>query len=159
MNWESWLLWGFVSTMALSAISAGLQGLGLTRMNLPYMLGTMFTPDRDRAKLYGFLVHTGTGLVFSLIYIAIFQSLALATWWFGALIGIAHALFMLLVVVALMPGLHPRMASEQHGPTAHKMLEPPGFLALHYGVRTPISVLISHVVFGAMLGAFYQLKR
>jgi hypothetical protein len=159
MNWESWLLWGFVSTMALSAISAGAQGLGLTRMDLPYMLGTMFTPNRDRAKLYGFLAHTGTGLVFSLIYVAIFQSLAMATWWLGAVIAIAHALFMLLVVVALMPGLHPRMASEQHGPTAHKMLEPPGFLALHYGVRTPISVLISHVVFGAMLGAFYQLKR
>ena len=36
-----------------------------------------------------------------------------------------------------------------------RLLEPPGFLALHYGVRTPISVMVSHVVFGAMLGTFY----
>ncbi len=159
MNWSSWLLWGLVSTLALTAISAGAQGLGLTRMNLPYMLGTMLTPDRDRAKLYGFFVHMGLGLVFSLLYVSIFQSLGRANWWLGVIIGIAHALFMLVVVVALMPGLHPRMASEQQGPTAQNLLEPPGFLALHYGVRTPVAVLISHIVFGAMLGAFYHLNR
>ncbi|HEU5400663.1 MAG TPA: hypothetical protein VFU86_04855 [Terriglobales bacterium] len=159
MNWPSWLLWGFVSTLALTTISAGAQGLGLTRMNLPYMLGTIFTPDRDRAKLYGFFVHMGLGLVFSLLYVLIFQSLGRATWLLGSALGIAHSLFMLLVVVALMPGLHPRMASEQQGPTAQNLLEPPGFLALHYGVRTPVAVLLSHIAFGAMLGAFYQLKR
>ena len=38
-------------------MSATSQGIGFTRMNVPYMLGTMFTPDRDRAKLYGFGVH------------------------------------------------------------------------------------------------------
>jgi hypothetical protein len=37
-------------------------------------------------------------------------------------------------------------------------LEPPGFMALNYGIRTPISVLFSHFVFGAILGAFYQLR-
>ena len=159
MNWGSWLLWGFVSTLALTTISAGAQGLGLTRMNLPYMLGTIVTPDRDRAKLYGFFVHMGLGMVFSLLYVLIFQSLGEASWWLGIAIGIAQALFMLVVVVALMPGLHPRMASEQQGPTAQNLLEPPGFLALHYGVRTPLAVLIAHVVFGAMMGAFYQVKR
>jgi uncharacterized membrane protein YagU involved in acid resistance len=123
------------------------------------MLGTIFTPDRDRAKVYGFFAHMGLGLFFSLIYVFIFQSLGAAGWWRGAVIGIAHALFVLVTLVSLMPGVHPRMASEQHGPTAQNMLEPPGFLALHYGFRTPVSVVISHIVFGAMLGAFYQLKR
>lgn len=158
MNWSSWLLWGFVSTLALTTMSAASQGFGLTRMNLPYMLGTILTPNRDKAKLYGFFMHMGLGLVFSLLYVLIFQSLGEARWWLGVMIGIAQALFMLLVVVALMPGLHPRMASEQQGPTAQNLLEPPGFLALHYGVRTPVAVLLSHIVFGAMLGAFYHLK-
>ena len=48
------------------------------------------------------------------------------------------------------------MASELRGPTVAKQLEPPGFLALNYGVRTPISILIAHVAFGAMLGGFYS---
>ena len=57
MNWGSWLLWGFVATVALTTVMAGSQGLGLTRMNMPYMLGAMFTPSRDRARLIGFGVH------------------------------------------------------------------------------------------------------
>ena len=63
-----------------------------------------------------------------------------------------------LVIVPLLPSFHPRMASEQHGPAAHRLLEPPGFMAMHYGVRTPIAVMASHAIFGAILGAFYHLK-
>jgi hypothetical protein len=159
MNWASWLLWGFVATLALTSISAATQGLGLTRMNLPYILGTMFTANRDRAKVYGLLLHFAGGFLFSVVYVLVFQSLGAAGWWRGALFGILHAFFVLMVVVSVLPGLHPRMASEQHGPTAKRMLEPPGFLALHYGFRTPIAVVLSHVAFGAILGAFYQLKR
>lgn len=158
MNWDSWLIWGFAATIVLSTVSSATQGLGLTRMNLPYMLGTIFTPDRDRAKLYGFGIHVVAGWVFSLIYVLIFQALGAAGWWRGAIVGIVHALFVLVVTMSLLPGLHPRMASEQHGPEAQNMLEPPGFLALHYGVRTPLAILFSHAVFGAILGAFYHLR-
>ena len=159
MNWASWLLWGFVATIVLTTISAGAQGLGLTRINFPYMLGTMFTPNRDRAKLYGFLVHLAAGWIFSVIYVFIFQALGEAGWWQGALIGIFHGIFVLVVVMSLLPGLHPRMASEQQGPSARNLLEPPGFLALHYGVQTPMAIMLAHTVFGMILGAFYHLGR
>jgi hypothetical protein len=122
------------------------------------MLGTIFTADRDRARMYGLLVHLGMGWVFSLVYVSIFEAMGHAGWWRGALIGLIHAGFVLTAVVAVLPGLHPRMASEQRGPTAQNMLEPPGFLALHYGVRTPLSILISHAIFGAILGGFYHLR-
>jgi len=158
VNWNSWLIWGFAATIVLSTISSATQCLGLTRMNLPYMLGTIFTSDRDRAKLYGFGIHLVAGWVFSLIYVLIFQALGAAGWWRGAIVGAIHALFVLVVTMSLLPGLHPRMASEQHGPEGQNMLEPPGFLALHYGVQTPLAILISHAVFGAILGAFYHLK-
>jgi hypothetical protein len=158
MNLGSWLLWGFAATIILTTISAAAQGLGLTRMNLPYMLGTMFTPDRDRAKLYGFGVHLAAGWIFSLIYILLFQSLGVAGWWRGLVFGLIHAFFVLVMVTSLLPGLHPRMASEQQGPTARNMLEPPGFLALNYGLQTPLAILVSHAVFGAILGTFYHLK-
>jgi hypothetical protein len=158
MNWQSWLLWGFVATLVETTISSGTQALGITRMNLPYLLGTVFTPDREKAKLYGFGSHVLLGWVFSLIYIFIFQSLGAAGWWRGTIVGILHALFVLLAVMPVLPGAHPRMASEQHGPAAQRLLEPPGFMATHYGVSTPIAVLASHAIFGAILGAFYHLK-
>ena len=121
-------------------------------------LGPIFTPHRDRAKFYGFGVHVAAGWLFSLGYVLIFQSLGVAGWWRGALLGLIHAFVVLVVVVALMPGVHPRMATEQQGPTAQNLLEPPGFLALHYGTQTPLAILFSHAVFGAILGAFYHLK-
>jgi hypothetical protein len=158
MNWSSWLLWGFIATVVETTISVASQSLGLTRMNLPYLLGTVFTPNREKAKFYGLLSHLFFGWVFSLIYVFIFESLGAAGWWRGAIIGIVHALFVLMAMMAVIPGVHPRMASEQHGPSSHKLLEPPGFMAMHYGVKTPLAVLASHALFGALLGAFYQLK-
>jgi hypothetical protein len=65
-------------------------------------------------------------------------------------------LFVLVAGVPLLPGLHPRMASGEHGPTPTRQLEPPGFMALNYGARTPISVLLAHMVYGAVLGTFYR---
>lgn len=155
MNVGSWLLWGFVATLVLTTVMAGSQGLRLTRMNLPYMLGVMFTPDRDRAKLVGFGVHLVNGWLFSLLYVATFHAWDRATWWGGVAIGAAHAAFVLTAGMRLLPGLHPRMASEQHGPTVMRQLEPPGFLALNYGYQTPVSVVIAHLIYGAILGLFY----
>jgi uncharacterized membrane protein YagU involved in acid resistance len=157
MNVGHWLLWGFVATVVLTSLMSASQGLGFTRMNLPYMLGTMFTPSRDRAKLVGFCLHLVNGWFFSLIYVAAFQLWGGATWWRGALTGFVHASFVLTAGMWLLPGLHPRMASEQQGPTLMRQLEPPGFLALNYGYETPISVIVAHVAFGIILGGFYKL--
>jgi uncharacterized membrane protein YagU involved in acid resistance len=159
MNWESWLLWGFVSTVVLTLIIAGSQGLGMTRMNMSYMLGTIFTPNRDRAKLIGILVHFINGWMFSLIYVAAFHAWGMATWWLGAITGSVHAAFVLAVAMPALPSMHPRMANEQYGPTVVRQLEPPGFLGMHYGIQTPISLVIAHIAFGVILGAFYSLPR
>ena len=158
MNWGAWLLWGFVGTVVLTTVMAGSQGLRLTRMNLPFMLGTMFTPSRDRAKVIGFGLHLVNGWIFALIYVAAFHLWGRSTWWLGALIGLVHSLFVLTAGMRLVPGIHPRMATEEQGPTVVKQLEPPGFLALNYGVQTPISVIGAHLIFGAILGAFYTVR-
>lgn len=156
MNASSWAVWGFAGTVVLTALMAGSQGLGMTRMNIPFLLGTMFTPDRDRAKLVGVILHLINGWLFSLIYVAAFHAVGRPSLVFGMVIGAVHAAFVLAVGMPLMPAIHPRMASEQQGPTAVRQLEPPGFLGLHYGVQTPISVFVAHVVFGAILGGFYR---
>lgn len=158
MNWGSWLLWGFVGTVVLTTAMSGSQGLRLTRMSLPYMLGTMFTPSRDRAKALGFALHLVNGWIFALVYVAAFNLWGRSTWWLGALIGLVHGSFVLTAGMRLVPGIHPRMASEEQGPTILKQLEPPGFLALNYGVQTPISVIAAHILFGTILGAFYGVR-
>ena len=36
--------------------------------------------------------------------------------------------------------------------------EPPGFLPLNYGLRTPAVALAAHLVFGGVLGAMYRVS-
>jgi hypothetical protein len=158
MNKGGIALWGFVGTIVLTTLLAGCQALGLTRINLPFMLGTMLTANRDRAKVIGFGMHLINGWLFATLYAAAFRSWRQATWWLGALIGLVHALFVLTAALPALPGLHPRMASEQRGPTPTRQLEPPGFLALNYGRRTPISVVLAHLLYGGILGAFYRVR-
>jgi uncharacterized membrane protein YagU involved in acid resistance len=155
MSWMSWLVWGFAGTVVLTTVIAGSQGLGLTRMNIPFLLGTIFTPNRDRAKVVGIALHLLNGWIFSLIYVVAFHAWGGPTWWKGALIGLVHATFVLGVALPALPGMHPRMASAAHGPTVVRQLEPPGFFALHYGLGTPVVTMIAHVVFGVILGVFY----
>ncbi|MGA9389634.1 MAG: hypothetical protein WBV69_04230 [Candidatus Sulfotelmatobacter sp.] len=158
MNWTSWMLSGFLATLAMSTMLSASQGFGLTRMNLPYLIGTFVTPQREKAKVYGFIIHLVNGWIFSVFYVLVFEARHMVNWWFGALLGLAHALMILTVGMSLMPGIHPRMASEQHGLNVTRQLEPPGFMALNYGLRTPISVFLAHAAFGAILGSLYHLS-
>ncbi|HAX24659.1 MAG TPA: hypothetical protein PLR44_12825 [Thermomicrobiales bacterium] len=157
MNWTGVILWGFVATVFLTGIVSAAQGLRLTRMSIPFMLGTMLTPDHDRAQLFGTMIHFANGWLFAFVYAAAFESWGRATWWAGVVIGIVQATFVLTVGMAFLPGMHPRMAGEQRGPTPTRQLEPPGFLALHYGRRTPLVVFAAHLIYGAILGGFYHL--
>ena len=154
MNIGSWLLWGFVATVVLTTILASSQGLGLTRMNIPFMLGTIFASGSRPATRIGFVVHLVNGWMFALVYLAAFHSWGGGTWWRGVAVGLVHALFVLAAGMPLLPAFHPRMAVADHGPAPLRQLEPPGFFALHYGVRTPISVICAHVAYGAILGAW-----
>lgn len=156
INFAHWLLWGFAGTVVLTALLSGSQALGFTRMNIPYLLGTMFTPNRDRARVYGILLHLVNGWIFSFVYVAALHATGWFHWWAGALVGLVHGAFVLVVGLPAMPGMHPRMASEFTGPTAVRKLEPPGFLGANYGIQTPLWALVSHVMFGALLGAFYS---
>ncbi|HWV58235.1 MAG TPA: hypothetical protein VNZ57_12350 [Longimicrobiales bacterium] len=150
------LLWGFAGTTVLTTMLRGSQALGLTRMDIPLLLGLMITPNRDLAKAYGFFAHLVNGWLFSLLYAAYFEELGFASIWIGGAMGAMHGLFVLAVGLPAIPGLHPRMATDARGPEPTRELEPPGFMALNYGRHTPIVTLLAHVVFGALLGAFYR---
>lgn len=149
-------LWGLLATGLLTTLLRAGQALHLTRMDPTLVLGTMVTPDRDRAKIYGFVIHFLNGWWIAFLYVAFFHGFGMATWWLGALMGIAHTAFILVAVLPVLPGLHPRMASEHAGPEPTRLLEPPGFLALNYGYRTPLALLVAHIAYGTVLGGFYQ---
>jgi hypothetical protein len=152
------LLWGLIATVAMTTILQGSQGLGLSRLSLPFLAGTLFTADRRRAMVYGFILYVIGGWLFALLYFLFFASIGLATWWLGAILGFLHGLFLLVCALPLLPYAHPRMATDYDGPPDGFRIEPPGFMGLNYGRRTPITTLIGQVVYGAILGGLAQIS-
>lgn len=152
MDWSGWAVFGAVATTFLTAIMVLFQLAGKTRLDLPLMLGTMVVADPDHARVAGFVIHLGVGQLFAGFYAAGFDALDESGWWLGGIFGIVHAVVALTVLVPLLPGVHPRMASDRAGPASKATLEPPGLFALHYGASTPIVTVAAHAVYGTTLG-------
>jgi hypothetical protein len=157
MNISDVLLWGWVASLMVTVVMSSGKRFGLSRMSLPFMLGTMFTSNRNRASFVGFLAHLVLGWLLACIYAWAFESWGRSGIWLGAGIGLVHATTVLVTVMPLLPSIHPRMASEHHGPEPTRQLEPPGFLALNYGRGTAALTVLAHLVYGMILGTFYQL--
>ena len=149
---------GFVGTLVLTTILRAGSELRLTRIDLPFLLGTAFTDDRARAKAIGYLLHFVNGLAFALVYYAIFRAIAQASWWLGAIFGLAHGLFAGTALVnILLPVVHPRMGTPASTSNRLALLEPPGFMMLNYGLSTPVLSLAAHALYGALVGGFAAL--
>lgn len=153
--WEI-LVWGLLATLVMTTIMYGSQGTGLSRLSLPFLVGTCVTANRDWATVVGFVLYTLGGWAFALLYVLVFESLSASAWWYGLVFGFLHGVFLLVVALPVMPHLHPRMASEYEEPGSEALVEPPGFLGLNYGIQTPLVTLLGQTAYGAILGACYQ---
>jgi hypothetical protein len=150
------IVWGFVATLVMTTVIQGAQGLGLTRLSLPFLAGTFVTGDRRRAVIIGFALYLAGGWIFAFLYFLLFTSLGVYTWWLGLATGLLHGLILLVAALPLLPYIHPRMASEYDGASAVKLLEPPGFMAMNYGHQTPLTTLVGQGMYGAVIGGLSQ---
>lgn len=154
MNWLQFIIVGFVATAALSVILAAATGLRLTRLNLPFLVGSLLCANRMKAFLFGLPIHFVIGWIFTFFYLLAFIGLGVFSLGMGILLGFLHGAFVLTVGFIALPAFHPRMTNEDFGPQAARLIEPPGFLGLYYGYWTPVFVLVSHIAFGALIGYF-----
>jgi hypothetical protein len=152
------LVGGLVGTVVLTTALRASSELRLTRMDIPFLLGTVFTEDRRRAKAIGYALHFLAGLGFAVVYWLAFVALDRASWWLGALFGLVHVAFVGAALVnVLLPAVHPRMGTNETTSESTPLIEPPGFMLLNYGRRTPLVAVIGHVAYGAIVGAFVSL--
>jgi hypothetical protein len=149
----------FIGTLVLTTGLRAVGEAGLTRIDLPFLLGTAFTSDRSRAKVIGYAAHFVLGFAFAAIYYAIFAAIHRSGWMLGALMGLLHgAVVSTAVVNVLLPAIHPRMGTPSTAADTTPLVEPPGFLLLNYGRGTPVATLLAHVAYGAIVGGFVQMS-
>lgn len=150
---------GFVGTLVLTTCLRAGSEVGLTRMDLPFLLGTAFSADRTHAKAVGFGLHFVAGQTFAAMYYGVFVAIDESSWWLGGAFGLVHGLFAGTALVStLLPLVHPRMGTPNTGADSSPLLEPPGFLLLNYGRSTPFVTMFAHAVYGAIVGEFISLS-
>jgi hypothetical protein len=158
MNPWGALIGGMSATLVLTTVLAGATELRVTRIDIPFLLGTAFSPDRGRARVIGYALHFVSGVVFAGGYWAVFHVIGDASWWLGALFGLLHALFAGTVLVnVLLPLVHPRMGTPFTAANETPLLEPPGFMLLNYGRATPLVTILAHVIYGAIVAETIRL--
>jgi hypothetical protein len=146
---------GFVGTVLLTSGLRIAQETGVTRMDIPLLLGTAFSPSRSRAVAIGYGLHFVNGLLFSLGYAAIFLAVGHTGAALGAGLGLAHGMLSGGALLnAMLPTIHPRMGTPWSDAEETPLLEAPGFLLANYGPRTAVLSLALHVVYGAVVGWF-----
>ena len=151
VDWTGWAIFGLLATAVLTGVMVSAQLLGWTRIDLPMMLGTLFTGRIERARVLGIMAHLAMGQFFALLYALGFAELRRSGALLGGIFGLVHGVAALTLIVPFLPGIHPRMASSRSGPD-FAALEPPGLFALNYGGQTPVVTLVAHVVYGVTLG-------
>jgi hypothetical protein len=150
---------GFVGTLVLTTLLRAGSEFGLTRMDLPFLLGTAFSADRRRAKAIGFGLHFVAGQAFAAIYYGIFVAIGESSWWLGGAFGLVHGIFAGTALVnTLLPLVHPRMGSSESAANTRPLLEPAGFMLRNYGSSTPVLTIITHLIYGAIVGEFISLS-
>jgi hypothetical protein len=145
-----------LGTAVMTAVMETAQARGMTRMSLPYLLGTMVGRRRAVVRISGIALHFVNGALFASGYALVFTRARRADWRIGAALGLLHGAVVLVAGLPVIQEIHPRMADEDEGPDPTPMLQPPGFMALNYGVRTPVVTLAAHAVYGAIVGSFYR---
>jgi hypothetical protein len=151
---------GFAGTLVLTSVLRTASELHLTRMDLPFLLGTAVTADRTRAKAIGYFVHFLMGQIFAVGYYGLFLALGRHDWWLGALFGLGQGLFAGTVLInVLLPLVHPRMGTPMSDTRTIALLEAPGFMARNYGLGTPAVSLFAHVAYGTIIALFLILAR
>lgn len=154
------VVWGALAGGAVGGtlVQAGqrlAQEFGWTRMDIPFLLGTIFTENRRVAAVVGYFAHIAISLVFALLYASVFLATGLTTWWFGLALGVVQAAFTGGALASLLlPAVHPRMGTPWTDAEETPLLEPPGYLLFNYGRGTMLITLVLQLMFGAIVGAF-----
>jgi uncharacterized membrane protein YagU involved in acid resistance len=139
---------GVVGTAVITIVMNMAPQMGMPKMDIVGMLGSMFSPQGNR--IVGLAMHLMMGVVFAIIYVLLWNAgIGTAGLLWGALFGAGHWL----VAGAMMGGM-----SMMHAGVKAGTVEAPGIFMLHNGGTVAfMGGLIGHVIFGLVVALVYGL--
>lgn len=138
MNLLNAVLSSLAGTLVMTALMYMAPTMGMPKMDIIGMLGTMFTPNQSTARLMGIVAHFMMGAVFAIVY-ALLWSLGIGspTWLWGVIFGAAHGVVAAMTMPMMMK-MHPRPPQMDSGP------------------MMMVGLLVGHMVFGLVVALTYS---
>lgn len=150
ISWAGAIVWGIVATAVFTGFSLTGKSMGVTRMDLLDLLGSvMARPHSGQSRVVGAVIHHANGAILAVAWAYGTVLLdAQANWasgfvWGAILWGLA------LLMMTSIGAFHPAIRRGKE--------EDPGLAATNLGGLTPLGSLIGHLVYGGLLGILYQL--
>lgn len=149
ISWSGAIIWGIVATIVFTLFSMMGKKMGMTRMDLLDLLGSMFVdPGTSTSKRLGLMMHLMNGALLAIAWAYGAALLNLPANWITAM-GWSVVLWLLaLMMMSTMGSVHPAIKNGTQ--------EDPGPAATNYGKKTPLGSLIGHLIYGLVLGLLYQ---
>ncbi len=145
MNIIGAIVAGLGGTVVISLLMAMAPRMGMPKMAIWEMLGTMFSKEGNLAL--GWIMHFMMGVVFAIIYAALWAvGIGSATLLSGVVFGVVHFL-----IAGLMMGGMPML----HVGIKAGTVKAPGVLMLNTGVMGLMGGLIGHAVYGLVVALVY----
>ena len=146
MNVLAALIAGIVGTVVMTLVMAMAPKMGVPKMDIVGLLGSMFGAPPNRAL--GLLIHMMMGIVFGLVYAALWAAgLGAPTLLFGLLFGVVHWLIAGAMMAAI-PMMH-------KGIKTGKVPAPGAYMTNNGGAMAFMGGLIGHVLFGLSVALVY----
>ncbi len=146
MNAVAAIVAGIVGTIVMTLVMVMAPKMGMPKMDIVGMLGSMFGAPPNRAL--GMAMHFMMGIVFALIYAAFWAyGIGAATWPIGLLFGAVHWL----IAGAMMAGMPMMHKGIQSG----KVPAPGAYMTHNGGMKAFMGGLVGHMVFGFVVALVY----
>lgn len=129
---------GSTGRMAMLLLIYGGPLLGLPRIDLVSMLGSLAAPNKQDAVTLGGAIHFAMGIFFAMLYAALWSiGIGSPTWWWGLIFGTIHGLLIILML----------LVTTHRYPLLPQLLSEP---------RVMLAVVLNHMIYGLVVAFVYS---
>ena len=145
MNVFAAVIAGVVGTIVMTMIMVMASKMGMPKMDIVGMLGSMFGKEN---RAMGLFIHLMMGAIFALIYAYLWANgVGSATWHAGLIFGAVHWI-VTGMGMAMVPMMHAGIKSGD-------VPEPGAFMLKNGGMMAFMGGLMGHMVFGLVVALVY----
>ena len=129
---------GSTGRMAMILLIYGGPLIGLPRIDVVSMLGSLAAPNKQDAVILGGAIHFTMGILFAIIYAAFWSvGIGSPTWWWGLIFGALHGILVIVLLLVVIR-VHPQLSE------------------LFNGLPVMVAILLNHMVFGVVVALVYS---